>query len=330
MRSSTTEPASVSTRPARVTDRRLVSGFLEMLSAERGAAANTLAAYERDLELYAGFLGQRGRGLDDASSDDIRAWLESMQAEGLSRSTTSRRLSAVRQLHKFAYAEGISSDDPAAVIAAPSRERALPKVMSVGDVDRLLACVREQAGAAATDKAQARALRLACLIEVLYATGLRVSELVSLTVGMVSGDDRFIAVRGKGGRERLVPLSPAARQAINGWLAHLKARADGRDLPAGQYLFASRGEEGHLTRQHFALILKQLAREAGLPAAKVSPHVLRHAFASHLLQGGADLRAVQQMLGHADIATTQIYTHVLPEKLRDVVETHHPLARVRS
>jgi integrase/recombinase XerD len=330
MRSSTTETASFAYSSARAADRRLVATFLEMLSAERGAAANTLAAYARDLDLYAGFLAGRGRGLDAASSDDIRDWLETMQAEGLSRSTTSRRLSAVRQLHRFAYAEGISADDPAAVIAAPSRERALPKVMSVGEVDRLLACVRQQALAAATDKAKSRALRLSCLIEVLYATGLRVSELVSLTVGMVSGDDRFIAVRGKGGRERLVPLSSAARHAIDTWLAHLKLQADGRDLPAGQYLFASRGEEGHLTRQHFALVLKQLARDAGLPAAKVSPHVLRHAFASHLLQGGADLRAVQQMLGHADIATTQIYTHVLPEKLRDVVETHHPLARVRS
>ena len=313
-------------RPGKAGGNRLVSGFLEMLSAERGAAANTLAAYSRDLGLYCDFLQARGVPIERAGSDDIRSFLQGMQAEGLSKATVSRRLSAVRQLHKFAYAEGASGDDPATVISAPSRERALPKVMSVGQVDHLLAGVR--AGAEGLrGKAAAKAVRLACLIEVLYATGMRVSELVSLTVGMVSGDDRFITVRGKGGRERLVPLSPAARAAINAWLAELRRQAGGRDLPASQYLFASRGGSGHLTRQHFALILKDLARTAGLNGQLVSPHVLRHAFASHLLQGGADLRAVQQMLGHADISTTQIYTHVLPEKLRDVVESHHPLAR---
>jgi integrase/recombinase XerD len=306
--------------------RRLISGFLEMMSAERGAAVNTLAAYSRDLELYAEFLESRGRRLDAAGSDDIRAWLEAMQAEGLAKSTMSRRLSAVRQLHRFAYAEGAADDDPATVIAAPQREAGLPKVLSVGQVDRLLASVRARA-TGARGKARVKALRLACLIELLYATGLRVSELVSLTVGQVSGDDRFISVRGKGGRERLVPLSPAARAAIDAWTGELKRLAPPSGLPAGQFLFASRGREKHLTRQHLALMLKDLAREAGLDAALVSPHVLRHAFASHLLQGGADLRAVQQMLGHADISTTQIYTHVLPEKLRDVVESHHPLAQ---
>jgi integrase/recombinase XerD len=297
-----------------------------MMSAERGASANTLAAYARDLELYAAFVDRRGQTLENAGSEHIRAWLQSMHGEGLAKSSIARRLSAVRQLHKFAYAEGASDDDPAAAISAPQRDAGLPKVLSVGQVDRLLACVRERA-AASRGKARVKAVRMACLIEVLYATGLRVSELVSLTVGQACGDERFISVRGKGGRERLVPLSTAARTALDAWLGELRRTAPPSGLPAGQYLFASRGREKHLTRQHFALMLKDLARDVGLDADAVSPHVLRHAFASHLLQGGADLRAVQQMLGHADISTTQIYTHVLPEKLRDVVESHHPLAR---
>ncbi len=326
MRSSTTDTRHDDAKLAAPGDRRLIAAFLEMMSAERGASANTLAAYARDLELYAAFVAGRGERLDGAGSEHIRAWLEAMHAEGLAKSSIARRLSAVRQLHKFAYAEGVADDDPATAIPAPQRDAGLPKVLSVGQVDRLLACVREKA-AASRGKSRVKAVRMACLIEVLYATGLRVSELVSLTVGQVSGDDRFISVRGKGGRERLVPLSPAARAALDGWLGELRRAAPPSGLPAGQYLFASRGREKHLTRQHFALMLKDLAREAGLDAEAVSPHVLRHAFASHLLQGGADLRAVQQMLGHADISTTQIYTHVLPEKLRDVVESHHPLAR---
>jgi integrase/recombinase XerD len=325
MRSSRTEPGDDNPPARGAGSRRLISGFLEMMSAERGAAANTLAAYARDLELYGEFLASRGRRMDGAGSDDIRDWLGAMQAEGLAKSTLSRRLSAVRQLHRFAYAEGAAGDDPATVIAAPRREASLPKVLSVGQVDRLLTGVRQRA-VGAKGKARIKALRLACLIEVLYATGLRVSELVTLTVGQVSGDDRFISVRGKGGRERLVPLSPVARAAIDAWTGELKRLAPPPGLSAGQFLFASRGKEKHLTRQHFALLLKDVARDVGLDAALLSPHVLRHAFASHLLQGGADLRAVQQMLGHADISTTQIYTHVLPEKLRDVVESHHPLA----
>ncbi|MEM9472725.1 MAG: tyrosine-type recombinase/integrase, partial [Pseudomonadota bacterium] len=204
--------------------------------------------------------------------------------------------------------------------------RTLPKTMSVGQAEKLLVAARQQA-ASARGKARLKALRMVCLTEVLYATGLRVSELVSLTVGMVSGDDRFITVRGKGGRERLVPLSPAARAAINSYLDVVKQAADVVYLEPSRYLFASSGAQKHLTRQHFALLLKQLAGHAGLDADSVSPHVVRHAFASHLLQGGADLRSVQQMLGHADISTTQIYTHVMPEKLREAVESHHPLNR---
>ncbi len=305
---------------------RTVALFLEMMSAERGASRNTLSAYARDLDHYTGFLKRRGCGLDAAGSDEVRAWLSELQAEGLAKSTIARRLSAARQLHKFAYAEGIVDDDPAGGIAAPRKARTLPKTMSVGQAEKLLVAAREQA-VRARGKRRLKALRMMCLIEVLYATGLRVSELVSLTVGMVSADDRFITVCGKGGRERLVPLSPAARAAIDTYIDAVKQAADIVHVEPARYLFASGGKQKHLTRQHFALMLKHLAGVAGLDADAVSPHVVRHAFASHLLQGGADLRSVQQMLGHADISTTQIYTHVMPEKLREAVETHHPLNR---
>jgi integrase/recombinase XerD len=308
------------------TDKRVVSAFLEMMSAERGASVNTLSAYARDLALYCDHLNSHGLTLEYAGTDQVRQWLAVLQDEGLSKSTIARRLSAVRQLHKFAYAEGVVSDDPADVVAAPRKARSLPKVLSVGQAEKLLLAARELV-ASTRGKARTRALRLNCLIEVLYATGLRVSELVSLTVGMVSGDDRFITVRGKGGRERLVPLSPAARTSINTYMEALKRQGDVVNLPAGQYLFQGVGTASHLTRQHFALLLKELAAHAGLNASAISPHVVRHAFASHLLQGGADLRAVQQMLGHADISTTQIYTHVMPERLREAVEAHHPLSR---
>lgn len=305
---------------------RVAALFLEMMSAERGASKNTLAAYARDLEHYCVFLKNCGCVLGAAGPDEVRAWLVELQTEGLAKSTIARRLSAARQLHKFAYAEGIVDDDPAGGIAAPRKPRNLPKTMSVGQAEKLLVGAREQA-VRARGKSRLKALRMMCLTEVLYATGLRVSELVSLTVGMVSSDDRFVTVRGKGGRERLVPLSPAARVAIDTYVAALKQATDQVHLAPSQFLFASGGKHKHLTRQHFALMLKHLAGVAGLDAATVSPHVVRHAFASHLLQGGADLRSVQQMLGHADISTTQIYTHVMPEKLREAVENHHPLNR---
>ena len=310
-------------------DSRTVDLFLDMMSAERGASRHTLAAYSRDLAHYCEFLHTRGCRLEAAGTDEIRAWLGELQAEGLAKSTIARRLSAVRQLHRFAYAESIVADDPAGSVAAPRKDRNLPKTMSVGQAEKLLVEARCQA-TRARGKARLKAHRMVCLMEVLYATGLRVSELVSLTIGMVSGDDRFITVRGKGGRERLVPLSPAARTAIDDYIDLLKQAADVVFLPASHFLFASAGQQKHLTRQHFALLLKQLAADAGLDPAKVSPHVVRHAFASHLLQGGADLRSVQQMLGHADISTTQIYTHVMPEKLRETVESHHPLNRQLS
>ncbi|MEO9874548.1 MAG: site-specific tyrosine recombinase XerD [Anderseniella sp.] len=326
MVSSKTDKDNGSGRDARMDASRTVALFLEMMSAERGASRNTLAAYARDLEQYSDFLTKRGCALGGAGSEEVRAWLSELQAEGLAKSTIARRLSAARQLHKFAYAEGIVEDDPASGIAAPRKARTLPKTMSVGQAEKLLVAAREQA-LSARGKARLKALRMMCLTEVLYATGLRVSELVSLTVGMVSSDDRFITVRGKGGRERLVPLSPAARAAINDYMDAVKQAADIVHFEPTQYLFASGGKQKHLTRQHFALMLKQLAGVAGIGPDAVSPHVVRHAFASHLLQGGADLRSVQQMLGHADISTTQIYTHVMPEKLREAVESHHPLNR---
>lgn len=323
---STTDRHDARQAAAPVGNDRIVALFLEMMSAERGASRNTLAAYARDLEHYCSYLEKRGCAAGAAGTDEVRDWLSELQAEGLASSTIARRLSAVRQLHKFAYAEGVVSDDPAGGIAGPRTTRNLPRTMSVGQAEKLLLAAREQA-ARASGKMRLKALRMLCLMEVLYATGLRVSELVSLTVGMVSGDDRFVTVRGKGGRERMAPLSPPARAAIDAYLDAVKQASDTVYLPPAQFLFASLGKQKHLTRQHFALLLKQLAGLAGLDVNKVSPHVVRHAFASHLLQGGADLRSVQQMLGHADISTTQIYTHVMPEKLREAVESHHPLNR---
>ena len=296
----------------------LAARFLEMMSAERGAAKNTLDAYRRDLEGYLGFLAAHGRNLDGADSASIQDYLAELEAHGMARTTAARRLSAVRQFHKFLHGEGLAKGNPATVIESPRAGRPLPKVMSVGQVDTLL----QGATARATrskGRAKVKALRLECLLELLYGTGLRVSELVSLKTKEVTSDREFLTIKGKGGRERLVPVSSKARDAVQRFL---KIRATD-----SAWLFPSHGAEGHLTRQHFALNLKSLAREVGLDADLLSPHVLRHAFASHLLAGGADLRAVQQMLGHADIATTQIYTHVQVDRLRSVVENHHPLAK---
>ena len=306
-------------------DRQLIENFLEMMAVERGARPNTLSAYGRDLVAYTDALAARGTHLASASSDDVRHYMRQLEEHGLARTTSARRLSAVRQLHLFLFAEGLTSTNPVTVIDAPKPVRTLPKVLSLKDVDNLIETAR-----AATEtepgRIQLKAARLYCLVELLYATGLRVSELVSLTIGTVAGDERFIIICGKGGRERLVPLSQTARQAIAHYLQ--ACRANGQQVENRTFfLFPSRGAAGHLTRQHFALELKQLAAQSGLNSKDVSPHVLRHAFASHLLAGGADLRAVQQMLGHADISTTQIYTHVLAERLKKIVETHHPLAQ---
>jgi len=304
-------------------DRRLVALYLDMLAAERGAGKNTLAAYGRDLEDFSAYLKDAGRTVAKASTADLRGYLGELSRRGLRVTTVARRLSAIRQLYRFLYAEGQRGDDPAAVLEGPKRERALPKTLSLGEVDRLLAAAG-QCDAAAPLPVRLRAARLACLLEVLYATGLRVSELVALPQSAARKDARVIVIRGKGNKERLVPLNDAAKRAM---AAYLDLLAEAGSAAASKWLFPSFGESGHLTRQHFARELKSLAGAAGLRAEKLSPHVLRHAFASHLLHNGADLRVVQTLLGHADISTTQIYTHVLEERLKSLVRDLHPLAQ---
>ena len=292
-----------------------IEAFLEMMSAERGAAANTLAAYRRDLDDASAVLGGR---LSSADAAGIRMFLDGVAAQGLSASTQARKLSTLRQFFKFLYVEGLRQDDPSGVIDSPRKERTLPRTVSEDDAARLLELAEQEAR-----DGSAAALRLHALVEVLYATGLRVSELVSLPVSVALRDERYFTVRGKGNKERIVPLSAKARAAMTAWLAARKRLAGAGDDP---WLFPSGGASGHLPRQVFARELKGLGVRAGIPARRLSPHVLRHAFASHLLQNGADLRAVQQLLGHSDISTTQIYTHVLEERLAELVNTHHPLA----
>ena len=309
--------------PAKTSDQALIELFLDMVAAERGGAKNTLAAYARDLADFAAELGAAGRTIADASTDDLRAHLSSLSQRGFAAASVARRLSAIRQLYRFLYAEGRRGDDPSAVIEGPKRGRTLPKVLSIAEVDRLLATARSNVDKPEQPKLERlRAARLACLMEVLYATGLRVSELVALPVSAAERTARILTVRGKGNKERLVPLNEAAKTAMREYLA-LMAEA-GRHQRT-KWLFPSFGEAGHLTRQHFARELKELAAAAGLRPAQVSPHVLRHAFASHLLHNGADLRVVQTLLGHADISTTQIYTHVLEERLKSLVRDLHPL-----
>ena len=295
----------------------LIGAFLEMMSAERGAAKNTIEAYRRDLSDYAGYLAGRGATLLAADRDAVNAYLDRLKQEGLSASSSARRLSAIRQFHKFLCADGMRGDDPTRIVASPRSQRALPKVLSIAEVDQLLTEAEAQTNAAASPRKQGSALRLYVLLELLYATGLRVSELVSLRRSAVMRDASFLTVVGKGSKERVVPLNDRARDAVKAYTATLEP---------GVFLFPAAGAEGHLSRQVFARDLKRLASCVGISSARVAPHVLRHAFASHLLAGGADLRVVQMLLGHADISTTQIYTHVLDEKLRTLVETHHPLA----
>lgn len=301
-----------------MTEAHLREAFLEMMSAERGAAANTLAGYGRDLEDYADFLKARGATARAAGGDTVAAYIADLDARGLARSSAARRLSAVRQFHRFLVVEGLRADDPTRTLAAPKAQRGLPKVLSIVEVDTLLARAEAEADAPElSPAARTRAVRLHLLLELLYATGMRVSELVALPRRAVMRDAGYLTIMGKGGKERIVPLNDGARDALARWAG---AQA------AGKFLFPAEGEEGHLARQVFARDLKGLAARAGIAASKVSPHVLRHAFASHLLARGADLRVVQMLLGHADISTTQIYTHVLDERLRSLLETSHPLA----
>lgn len=296
----------------------LIEAFLEMMSAERGAGVNTLAAYARDLADFAAY--PKG-GLAAASREDIRGYLAGLSAAGLAPSSQARRLSALRQFFGFLYAEDIRKDNPTEAVDAPKTSRPLPKILSAADLEAMIV--------AAAKDGDAEAKRLTCIVEMLYAAGLRVSELAGLPLAAVKNKDGFILVKGKGGKERLAPLNGSARAAI---AAYLDVRAEFLPKPprrahAERYLFCSRGADGFLTRQRLHQLLKNLAAKAGLDPAKVSPHVLRHAFATHLVEGGADLRSVQTLLGHADIATTEIYTHVAKDHLKKVMHKAHPLAR---
>lgn len=295
----------------------LIGAFLEMMSAERGAAKNTIDAYRRDLSDYAGYVAGKQQTLLTVDRETVNAFLDRLKQDGLSASSSARRLSAIRQFHKFLCADGMRGDDPTRIVASPKSRRALPKVLSLAEVDTLLSTAEARASKPASPQKQAAAQRLYVLLELLYATGLRVSELVSLRRAAVMRDASFLTVVGKGSKERIVPLNDRARDAVKTYL---------KTLEPGVFLFPATGADGYLSRQVFARDLKQLAMDAGISPSRVAPHVLRHAFASHLLAGGADLRVVQMLLGHADISTTQIYTHVLDEKLRTLVETHHPLA----
>ena len=314
---------------AKISDAKLVNLFLDMLAAEQGAGDNTLDAYRRDLTDFSEFLARSGHSFATAETQALRDYLADLDARGFKSSSVARRLSAMRHLFRFLLNERIRSDDPGAILSGPKRGRGLPKVLSISDVDRLLAHAKALIDEAeATAPQRLRAIRLYCLLEVLYATGLRVSELMALPRSAARRDARMIVVRGKGEKERLVPLNETSRQAMADYLAATEALKPDSKKHEGssKWLFPSFGESGHLTRQHFARDLKELAASAGLAPRLVSPHVLRHAFASHLLHNGADLRIVQTLLGHTDISTTQIYTHVVEERLKSLVRDLHPLA----
>ncbi|MDO8297474.1 MAG: tyrosine recombinase [Caulobacter sp.] len=292
--------------------------FLEMMAVERASARNTLTAYGKDLVDAAAFLKARGLNLASATAEDIESYFAAMGAAGLSPATAARRRAAVRQFYRFVLGEGWRTDDPSRRVEAPKQGRPLPRVLSRDEVERLIAA------AAAKDGPQG--LRLACLIEMTYASGLRVSELLALPLTALARDPAFLMIRGKGGKERLVPLNGAARTAVKAWLAVRETFIPKGDA-ANPWLFPSRGKGGRLTARRFSQLLEAAAAGAGIDPTRVSPHVLRHAFATHLLEGGADLRVVQTLLGHADIATTQIYTHVAGERLAEVVRSKHPLSR---
>jgi integrase/recombinase XerD len=309
-------------------DAGLIALFLDMLAAERGAGKNTLDAYGRDLADLAGHLAKHGRGISDATTDDLRGYLTMLADSGFKPSSVARRISSMRQLYRFLYAERHRPDDPAAVLEGPKRALALPKVLSVADVDALLNAARAAMDDMKASPAQRlRAARLHCLLEIAYATGLRVSELVALPESAARRDQAMLVVRGKGGKERLVPFNESAKRAMSDYLT---MRADAERGPESKWLFPSFGDSGHLTRQHFGRELKALAASCGIDAEKISPHVLRHAFASHLLHNGADLRVVQTLLGHSDISTTQIYTHVIEDRLKSLVRDLHPLTDAKE
>jgi integrase/recombinase XerD len=298
-----------------------ISTFLEAQAAELGAANNTLLAYGRDLKDFQAWLSRNSRDFLKASQDDVESYLIYCDAQGLAKSTRARRLSSIKQIYRFAFEEGWREDNPAIQIMGPGLDKRLPKTLTVEEVDRLLDAARTMG----RDR-----LRNTCLMELLYATGMRVTELVSLPVSAARGDPRVLLILGKGGKERIVPLSPPAREALIAWLPMRDAADDlakSKGKAASKFLFPSRGAAGFLTRHRFYLLIKELAVDGGVMPSKVTPHTLRHAFATHLLAGGADLRSIQAMLGHADVATTEIYTHVLDERLTELVLEHHPLAK---
>jgi len=297
---------------------RTIPAFLEAISAESGASANTLEAYGRDLADFDSWIEANGGGILAATRGEVEAYLAACTAQGLAASTRARRLSAIRQYYRFALEEGLREENPALRIAGPGKPARLPRTLGEDEVDALLDAART-----APRSARER-LRAVCLLEVLYATGMRVSELVSLPAAAARGNPEMLLVRGKGGRERVVPLTPPARAAVAAWL---EVRDGHKADAASPFLFPSRSGAGHLTRHAFAALLKTLAAAAGLDPSGVTPHVIRHAFATHLLANGADLRSIQELLGHADVSTTEIYTHVLDTRLMALVETHHPLAR---
>lgn len=301
-----------------------ISSFLEAQSAELGAATNTQLAYGRDLKDFDSFLDRRALDFQNAAQDDVEDYLIYCDGQGLAKSTRARRLSSIKQLYRFIFEEGLRTDNPAIQISGPGQDKRLPKILSEAEVDRLLDAARAS-GRRATER-----LRNTCLMELLYATGMRVSELVSLPISAARGDPRLLLIMGKGGKERMVPLSPPARLALAEWLILRDvqdAEAAVLRKPISRFLFPSRGKLGYLTRHRFYLLIKELAVSGGVDPTKVTPHTLRHAFATHLLANGADLRAIQTMLGHADVATTEIYTHVLEERLSELVLEHHPLAK---
>ena len=305
-------------------DDRWISTFLAAIAAELDAARNTRLAYGRDLKDFADWLARQGGSFAKAGRETVESYLIFCEAQGLSKATRARRLSSIRQLYRFAHDEGWRADNPAIRLKGPGRAQRLPQSLTHDEVDRLLAAARSH-GRTPPDR-----LRNTALVELLYATGMRVSELVELPLAAVRGNPSMILVRGKGDKERMVPLSAPARAAVADWLAWRDADDDARRLagkPVQRHLFPGAGAAGHLTRQHFYLLIKDIAVAGGVDPARVTPHTLRHAFATHLLAGGADLRVIQTLLGHADIATTEIYTHVLEDNLKELVLTRHPLAR---
>lgn len=304
-----------------------IQSFLEMLASELGAAPNTIEAYRNDLGCFKKFIRKKNKNILSSTRPDISSYLVKLNKDGLSAASRARRLSSLRQLFKFLEAEEIIDENPTIGAKAPSRNRPLPKTLSVTEVDRLIA-IAKQNTLELSGKNLLISSRFYALLELLYATGMRVSELVSLPFNVLTGDPRVLTIRGKGGRERLLPLNSAASTALQNYLHVLRNKNEVfNDKIHYKWLFPSRGACGHLTRQRFAQDLKEVALQSGLDPDRISPHVLRHAFASHLLDRGADLRTVQQLLGHADISTTEIYTHVLEERLKKIVLEHHPLAK---